>query len=75
MEETTEKEVHDVFNTNVFGTVNVARAVAPYLREAAEEGRKPAMATFGSMGSWWSGAAVSLCEYSKNEERQRRGGS
>ncbi|KAK3986696.1 putative oxidoreductase YusZ [Cladorrhinum sp. PSN332] len=60
VEESSQKEVHDVFNTNVFGTVNLARAVIPYLREAAEHGYKPALATFGSLGSWRSGAAVSL---------------
>ncbi|KAK4164256.1 hypothetical protein QBC43DRAFT_378927 [Cladorrhinum sp. PSN259] len=59
-EETTQKEVYDVFNTNVFGTVNIARAVTPYLRDAAKQGHKPALATFGSLGSWRSGAAVSL---------------
>lgn len=62
VEEASQKEIHDVFNTNVFGTANVARAVAPYLREAAKTtgSIKPALATFGSLGSWWSGAAVAL---------------
>ncbi|KAK4231789.1 putative oxidoreductase YusZ [Podospora fimiseda] len=62
VEETSQKEVQDVFNTNVFGTVNIARAIIPYLRDAAAQGDgcKPALATFGSLGSWWSGAAVSL---------------
>ncbi|KAK4155545.1 hypothetical protein C8A00DRAFT_13405 [Chaetomidium leptoderma] len=59
VEEASAKEVFDVFNTNVFGTANVARAAAPYLREAATvAGQTAALATFGSLGSWWSGAAV-----------------
>jgi NAD(P)-dependent dehydrogenase (short-subunit alcohol dehydrogenase family) len=59
------KEVFDTYNTNVFGTFNVARAAVPYLREAAAArgpGQMAALATFGSLGSWWSGAAVAHCE-------------
>lgn len=57
------KEVMDVFNTNVLGTCNVARAVTPYLRAAAEvPGQMAALATFGSLGSWSSSAAVAHCE-------------
>jgi NAD(P)-dependent dehydrogenase (short-subunit alcohol dehydrogenase family) len=61
------KEVFDTFNTNVFGTFNVARAAIPYLREAAAArgpGQTAALATFGSLGSWWSGAAVAHCKFS-----------
>ncbi|KAL2198930.1 hypothetical protein P885DRAFT_58339 [Corynascus similis CBS 632.67] len=59
VEEASAKEVFDIFNTNVLGTCNVARAAAPYLREAAKTpGQMAALATFGSLGSWWSGAAV-----------------
>lgn len=55
--------MYDTFNTNVFGTFNVARAAAPHLREAAKvPGRVVALATFGSLGSWQSGAAVAHCE-------------
>jgi NAD(P)-dependent dehydrogenase (short-subunit alcohol dehydrogenase family) len=58
------KEVFDTFNTNVFGTFNVARAAIPYLREAAQvPGQMAALVTFGSLGSWWSGAAVAHCEF------------
>ena len=62
------KEVFDTFNTNVFGTFNVARAAIPYLREAAAAqgpgpGHMAALATFGSLGSWWSGAAVAHCKF------------
>ncbi|KAK4191748.1 putative oxidoreductase YusZ [Podospora australis] len=63
IEEASQEEIHDLFNTNVFGTCNMARAVAPYLRGAAAEGKgkvTPALATFGSLGSWSSGAAVAL---------------
>ena len=52
-----------MFNTNVLGTCNIARAAAPFLREAAKvPGQTAALATFGSLGSWWSGAAVAHCE-------------
>ncbi|KAK4129353.1 NAD(P)-binding protein [Parathielavia appendiculata] len=59
VEEASNKEVFDTFNTNVFGTANVARAAAPYLREAAKvPGGQAALATFGSLGSWESGPAA-----------------
>ncbi|KAK3335356.1 hypothetical protein B0T19DRAFT_406188 [Cercophora scortea] len=64
IEEASNKEVFDQFNTNVFGTFNIARVATKYLRAAAAaagEGsrrRRTALATFGSLGSWQSGAAV-----------------
>ncbi|GAB1310051.1 Putative oxidoreductase YusZ [Madurella fahalii] len=59
VEEASAKEVLDVFNTNVLGTFSIARAATPYLREAAKvPGQMTALATFGSLGSWSSGAAV-----------------
>ncbi|KAM7223189.1 putative oxidoreductase YusZ [Rhypophila decipiens] len=58
VEEANAKEVYDIFNTNVLGTANIARAVAPYLREAAQQGHQTALANFGSLGSWTSNAAV-----------------
>ncbi|KAK4105632.1 NAD(P)-binding protein [Parathielavia hyrcaniae] len=59
VEEASNKEVFDTFDTNVFGTANVARAAAPYLREAAKApGGQAALATFGSLGSWLSGPAA-----------------
>ncbi|KAL2165533.1 hypothetical protein VTH06DRAFT_834 [Thermothelomyces fergusii] len=55
IEEASGKEVFDLFNTNVLGTCNIARAAAPYLREAAKvPGQTAALATFGSLGSWRS---------------------
>lgn len=59
------KEAFDVFNTNVLGTANIARVSAPYLREAAKTpGQQVALATFGSLGSWWSGPGVAYCKSS-----------
>ncbi|KAM7206943.1 putative oxidoreductase YusZ [Rhypophila sp. PSN 637] len=59
VEEASAKEVFDVYNTNVLGTANIARAVAPYLRAAAQQqGHQTALANFGSLGSWTSNAAV-----------------
>ncbi|KAL2018584.1 hypothetical protein VTK56DRAFT_626 [Thermocarpiscus australiensis] len=59
VEEASAKEVFDQFNTNVLGTFAIARAAAPYLRDAAKvPGQMAALATFGSLGSWRSGAAV-----------------
>ncbi|KAH6634035.1 hypothetical protein B0J18DRAFT_6588 [Chaetomium sp. MPI-SDFR-AT-0129] len=59
VEEASAKEAFDVFNTNVLGTANIARVSAPYLREAAKTpGQQVALATFGSLGSWWSGAGA-----------------
>ncbi|KAK3354960.1 hypothetical protein B0H65DRAFT_414622 [Neurospora tetraspora] len=61
VEEASNKEVFDHYNTNVLGTFNVARAVTKYLRAAAAAvpgGQQVALANFGSLGSWWSGAGV-----------------
>ncbi|KAM7196131.1 putative oxidoreductase YusZ [Naviculisporaceae sp. PSN 640] len=58
VEEASAKEVYDQYNTNVFGTFNIARVVTPYLREAAKKGYLTALANFGSLGSWTSSAAV-----------------
>ncbi|KAK3341138.1 hypothetical protein B0T25DRAFT_593790 [Lasiosphaeria hispida] len=60
IEEASNKEVFDTFNTNVFGTFNIARASAPHLRAAAaaSPGRSVALATFGSVGSWGSGPVI-----------------
>jgi NAD(P)-dependent dehydrogenase (short-subunit alcohol dehydrogenase family) len=57
--------VFDIFNVNVFGSFNIARAAAPHLREAAKvQGQLAGLAMFGSLGSWMSGAAVAHCEFS-----------
>ncbi|KAK5663680.1 hypothetical protein OQA88_4111 [Cercophora sp. LCS_1] len=61
VEEATNAEVFAVFNTNVFGCYNIARASTPYLRKAAASapaGSTTALANFGSLGSWQSGAGV-----------------
>ncbi|KAK1780576.1 hypothetical protein QBC45DRAFT_104940 [Copromyces sp. CBS 386.78] len=59
VEEASSKEVFDHYNTNVLGTFNVARAVVKYLRAAAAvPGQQVALANFGSLGSWSSGAGV-----------------
>lgn len=52
-EELSDEEVYRHFNTNVFGTMRVTRAVLPYLRSsAASSGSPSVIANFGSMGSW-----------------------
>ncbi|KAK3956332.1 hypothetical protein QBC32DRAFT_367072 [Pseudoneurospora amorphoporcata] len=62
VEEASSKEVFDHYNTNVLGTFNVARAVVKYLRAAAAvPGQQVALANFGSLGSWSSGAGVAHC--------------
>lgn len=66
VEEASSKEVFDHYNTNVLGTFNVARAVVKYLRAAAAAavpGQQVALANFGSLGSWRSGAGVAHCEF------------
>jgi NAD(P)-dependent dehydrogenase (short-subunit alcohol dehydrogenase family) len=50
------EESYDQFNTNVFGMMNVSRAVLPYMR-AQKSG---VIANFGSLGSWHGGAAYAL---------------
>lgn len=47
------KETYDSFNVNVFGILNVTRAVLPYMR-ARNSGT---IAHFGSLGSWRGAAA------------------
>ena len=51
-----EKECYDQFNTNVFGMMNVSRAVLPYMR-AQKSG---VIANFGSLGSWRGGGGFAL---------------
>ncbi|KAB5549773.1 hypothetical protein GE09DRAFT_966365 [Coniochaeta sp. 2T2.1] len=58
VEEAAHEEVLDVYSTNVFGVLNVTRAAAPYLREAAKDGSPAALVTFGSLGSYNSGPAI-----------------
>jgi NAD(P)-dependent dehydrogenase (short-subunit alcohol dehydrogenase family) len=56
VEECTPEETYDQFNTNVFGTLNVIRAVLPYMR-AQHSG---IIANFGSLTSWGGGARFGL---------------
>ncbi|KAM5355202.1 hypothetical protein ACJ41O_001848 [Fusarium nematophilum] len=60
-EEASEKEVFDQFNTNVFGTVKLSRAVTPYLRAQS----RGAIANFGSLASWVGGPAMAFYNASK----------
>ncbi|KAK4181008.1 hypothetical protein QBC36DRAFT_137258 [Triangularia setosa] len=55
VEETTQEEVRKVFETNVLGSVNVARAVVGKLRET-----KGVLVNMGSLGSWMSGGGFAL---------------
>jgi NADP-dependent 3-hydroxy acid dehydrogenase YdfG len=52
IEEATPEQTFDNFNTNVFGMLNVTRAVLPYMRKQ----RSGVIAGFGSLGSWRGGA-------------------
>jgi NAD(P)-dependent dehydrogenase (short-subunit alcohol dehydrogenase family) len=57
------KEIFDIFNTNVLGSFNIARAAIKHLRAAAASGsgRNTALANFGSLGSWQSSSGVAAC--------------
>ena len=50
------QETYDTFNVNVFGMLNVTRAVLPYMREQ----KSGAIAHFGSVGSWGGAPAGGL---------------
>jgi NAD(P)-dependent dehydrogenase (short-subunit alcohol dehydrogenase family) len=56
------EEDYATFNTNVFGMLNVSRAVLPYLRAAAGE---KVIANFGSIGSWSGGPGYALYSATK----------
>jgi NADP-dependent 3-hydroxy acid dehydrogenase YdfG len=56
IEEASPEETFAHFNTNVFGALNVTRAVLPYMRAR----RSGVIALFGSLGSWRSGAGFAL---------------
>jgi len=58
VEEASQREVREVYDTNVFGILSVARAAAAHLRQAARAGEVAAMVTFGSLGSYNSGPSV-----------------
>uniref|UniRef100_K3WR58 Uncharacterized protein n=1 Tax=Globisporangium ultimum (strain ATCC 200006 / CBS 805.95 / DAOM BR144) TaxID=431595 RepID=K3WR58_GLOUD len=56
MEECSAQEVFDLFNTNVFGVLNMVRAVMPYLR-AQKSG---VIANIGSLAAWCSHATTGM---------------
>ncbi|KAJ9644390.1 hypothetical protein H2204_001742 [Knufia peltigerae] len=55
LEETSPEETLAEFSTNVFGMINVTRAILPSMRTR----RSGIIANFGSLGSWRGGAAFS----------------
>lgn len=55
------KETFDAFNVNVFGMLNVTRAVLPYMR-AQKSG---VIAHFGSVGSWGGAPAAGIYSSTK----------
>jgi NAD(P)-dependent dehydrogenase (short-subunit alcohol dehydrogenase family) len=61
IEETSEKETLDLFNTNFFGLLNVTRAFAPAMREA----RSGVIANISSIGGWRGYAGCGLYAASK----------
>ncbi|OIW24053.1 NAD(P)-binding protein [Coniochaeta ligniaria NRRL 30616] len=58
VEEASQQEERDVYATNVFGVLRMARAATPWLREAAKEGGIVSLVNFGSLGSYNSGPGV-----------------
>ncbi|KAF2172522.1 hypothetical protein M409DRAFT_35599 [Zasmidium cellare ATCC 36951] len=56
IEEATHQETYDQFNVNVFGVINLTRAVLPHLR-AQKSGT---IAHFGSLGSWRGSPAAGI---------------
>ncbi|KAL4881681.1 hypothetical protein BJY04DRAFT_227752 [Aspergillus karnatakaensis] len=69
VEESSVEEVKEQFDVNVFGTVNTIRAFLPYLREqelpSGGNGRRATIVTFGSLGSWSSGAGYAFYSMTK----------
>lgn len=53
------KEDYDVFNTNVFGLINVSKAFLPYIR-ASPSSPQRTITNFGSIGSWRGGPGYAL---------------
>jgi NAD(P)-dependent dehydrogenase (short-subunit alcohol dehydrogenase family) len=56
IEETTPEKTFQQFNTNVFGLLNVTRAILPYMRER----RSGTIVNIGSVGGWQGGAGAGL---------------
>ena len=68
VEELTEKEIFDQFNTNVFGLMRTIKAFLPYMREqevAATTGVRGTVVSFGSLGSWIGGATYGVYAMTK----------
>ncbi|KIW18482.1 hypothetical protein PV08_02770 [Exophiala spinifera] len=61
LEELTPEETEAQFTTNVFGPLNVTRAVLPYMRAR----RSGVIANFSSIGAWRGTPAVGVYEASK----------
>ncbi|KAM0549437.1 hypothetical protein ACHAPJ_009423 [Fusarium lateritium] len=62
VEEVSQQELYDSFNTNVFGTFNTIKAFLPGMREQSvgENEKRGTIVTFGSIGSWRGGATFSV---------------
>jgi len=56
VEETSPEEAFAIFNTNVFGPINMIRAVAPYMRAQ----RSGVIANVSSVGAWMAGPGCGL---------------
>ena len=61
IEETTPEKTFQQFNTNVFGLLNVTRAILPYMRER----RSGTIVNIGSIGGWQGIAGSGLYSASK----------
>ncbi|KAH5176366.1 hypothetical protein HBH77_198850 [Parastagonospora nodorum] len=64
IEETSPAEDLAIFSTNVLGTLNVCKAFLPHMR-ATSASHHTAIANFGSIGSWYSGAGYALYSSTK----------
>ncbi|KAF4965596.1 hypothetical protein FSARC_6618 [Fusarium sarcochroum] len=62
VEEVSQQELYDSFNTNVFGAFNTIKAFLPGMREQSigQNGKRGTIVTFGSIGSWRGGATYSV---------------
>ncbi|KAF9765557.1 hypothetical protein IL306_002148 [Fusarium sp. DS 682] len=62
VEEVSQQEMYNCFNTNVFGIFNTIKAFLPGMRQQSigQNGKRGTVATFGSIGSWRGGATYSV---------------
>lgn len=68
VEEMTEKELFDQFNTNVFGLMRTIKAFLPGMRGQevdAATGNRATVTAFGSLGSWKGGATYAAYAMTK----------